>query len=137
MKKNAAAFLGAIAVSGLLLTGCAGGAQSKEDACKLIQSEVTESASQLQSGLSSLSSDPEAAVSQLDDFAGTFKAAADKVSNDEVKTAANDSVKALNDFIDVAKTAVDDPQNVDQTGLTDSLTTLQEKFTTLGDTCSL
>jgi hypothetical protein len=52
-------------------------------------------------------------------------------------TAANDSVKALNDFIDVAKTAVDDPQNVDQTGLTDSLTKLQDEFTTLGNTCSL
>lgn len=137
MKKNAAAFIGAIAVAGLLLTGCAGGAQSKADACKVIESEVTDSAAQLQAGLSSLSSDPEGAVTQLDDFAKTFEGAADKVSNKEVKTSADASVDALKAFIEQAKTAVDDPATADQTALTDSLTKLQDEFTTLGTTCSL
>lgn len=137
MKKNAAAFVGAIAVAGMLLTGCAGGAQSKADACKLIESEVTDSAAQLQSGLTSLSSDPEGAVSQLDDFADTFSGAADKVTNDEVKKSADSSVDALKAFIEQAKTAVDDPATADQTALTDSLTTLQDEFTKLGTTCSL
>ncbi|MGK9146284.1 hypothetical protein KXS11_01465 [Plantibacter flavus] len=136
MKKNAA-LIGAIAVVGLLLTGCSGGAQSKADACKVIESEVTDSAAALQSGLSSLSSDPEGAVTQLDDFAGTFSAAADKVTNEEVKTAADASVDALNAFIKQAKTAVGDPASADQTALTDSLTKLQTEFTTLGTTCSL
>jgi len=137
MKQNAAAFVGAIAVAGLLLTGCAGGAQSKADACKVIESEVTDSAAQLQAGLTSLSSDPKGAVAQLDDFADTFSAAADKVSNDEVKKSADASVDALKAFIDEAKTAVDDPEAADQTALTDSLTKLQDEFTTLGTTCSL
>lgn len=137
MKKNAAAFVGAIAVAGLLLTGCAGGAQSKADACKVIETEVTDSAAQLQAGLSSLSSDPEGAVTQLDDFAKTFEGAADKVSNKEVKTSADASVDALKAFIEQAKTAVDSPDTADQTALTDSLTKLQDEFTTLGTTCSL
>lgn len=137
MKKNAAAFVGAIAVAGLLLTGCAGGAQSKADACKVIETEVTDSAAQLQAGLSSLSSDPEGAVTQLDDFAKTFEGAADKVSNKEVKTSADASVDALKAFIEQAKTAVDNPETADQTALTDSLTKLQDEFTTLGSTCSL
>ena len=137
MKKNAAAFLGAIAVSGLLLTGCAGGAQSKADACKVIESEVTDSAAKLQSGLSSLSSDPEGAVTQLDDFADTFEAAAGKVTNKEVKDSADASVDALQAFIEQARTAVSDPATADQTALTDSLSKLQSEFTDLGTTCSL
>lgn len=137
MKKNASALVGAIAVAGLLLTGCAGGAQSKADACKVIESEVTDSAAQLQSGLSTLSSDPEGAVAQLDEFADTFDSAAGKVTNEDVKKSADASVAALKAFITEAKTAVDDPASADQTKLTDSLTKLQDEFTTLGTTCSL
>lgn len=127
--------IGALAITGLLLTGCAGG-QSKADACKVLESGLTDLQSELTSSLSDAATDPEGASEALQTVSDKFSENASKVSNDEVKGAADDADKALSTLVSEFKTYASDPTNADTTALTDASTSVQETFTELSTVCN-
>jgi hypothetical protein len=127
--------IGALAITGLLLTGCAGG-QSKADACKVLESGLSELQGDLTSSLSDASTDPEGASKALQTVSDKFSGNVAKVSNDEVKDVADDADEALSTLVSEFKTYAADPTSADTTALTDASTDVQDTFTELSTTCS-
>jgi gas vesicle protein len=127
--------IGAIAVTGLLLTGCAGG-QSKADACKILETGLTDVQEDLTSSLSNAATDPEGASKALETVSGQFSDNVAKISNKEVKDAADDADEALGTLVSEFKTYSADPTNADVSALTDASSEVQETFTDLSKVCS-
>ena len=127
--------IGALAITGLLLTGCAGG-QSKADACKVLESGLTDLQSELTSSLSDAATDPEGASEALQTVSDKFSDNVSKVSNDEVKDVADDADEALSTLVSEFKTYAADPTSADTTALTDASTDVQETFTELSTVCN-
>ena len=127
--------IGALAITGLLLTGCAGG-QSKADACKVLESGLTDLQSELTSSLSDAATDPEGASEALQTVSDKFSENVSKVSNDEVKDVADDADEALSTLVSEFKTYAADPTSADTTALTDASTDVQETFTELSTVCN-
>ena len=134
-RSKSASLIGALAVAGLLLTGCAGG-QSKADACKGLESGLTDVQNDLNSSLSSASTDPKGAVKSLQTIADTFSDNVSKVTNDEVAPAAKDADKALTGLVDEFKKYADDPTSGDSNAMTSAASDVQTTFTELGKVCS-
>jgi gas vesicle protein len=127
--------IGALAITGLLLTGCAGG-QSKADACKVLESGLTDLQGELTSSLSDAATDPEGASEALQTVSDKFSDNVSKVSNDDVKDVADDADEALSTLVSEFKTYAADPTTADTTALTDASTDVQETFTELSKVCS-
>jgi gas vesicle protein len=127
--------IGALAITGLLLTGCAGG-QSKADACKVLESGLTDLQSDLTSSLSDAATDPEGASEALQTVSDKFSDNVSKVSNDEVKDVADDADEALSTLVSEFKTYAADPTSADTTALTDASTDVQDTFTELSTVCN-
>jgi gas vesicle protein len=127
--------IGALAITGLLLTGCAGG-QSKADACRVLESGLTDLQSDLTSSLSDAATDPEGASEALQTVSDKFSDNVSKVSNDEVKDVADDADEALSTLVSEFKTYAADPTSADTTALTDASTDVQDTFTELSTVCN-
>lgn len=127
--------IGALAITGLLLTGCAGG-QSKADACKVLESGLTDLQSDLTSSLSDAATDPEGASEALQTVSDKFSENVAKVSNDDVKKVADDADKALSTLVSEFKVYAADPTTADTTALTDASTDVQDTFTELSTVCN-
>ncbi|KJC63654.1 hypothetical protein SAMN06295879_0399 [Agreia bicolorata] len=127
--------IGALAITGLLLTGCAGG-QSKADACKVLESGLTDLQSELTSSLSDAATDPEGASKALQTVSDKFSENVSKVSNDDVKKVADDADKALSTLVSEFKTYAADPASADTTALTGASSDVQNTFTELSKVCS-
>jgi hypothetical protein len=127
--------IGALAITGLLLTGCAGG-QSKADACKVLESGLTDLQSDLTNSLSEAATDPEGASEALQSVSDKFSDNASKVSNDEVKKVADDADKALGSLVSEFKTYSKDPASADTTALTDASSDVQDTFLALSKVCN-
>jgi hypothetical protein len=127
--------IGALAITGLLLTGCAGG-QSKADACKVLESGLTDLQGELTSSLSNAATDPEGASEALQTVSDKFSGNVEKVSNDDVKDVADDADEALSTLVSEFKTYAADPTSPDTTALTNASTDVQETFTELSKVCS-
>jgi hypothetical protein len=127
--------IGALAITGLLLTGCAGG-QSKADACKVLESGLTDLQGELTSSLSNAATDPEGASEALQTVSDKFSGNVEKVSNDDVKDVADDADEALSTLVSEFKTYAADPTSADTTALTNASTDVQETFTELSKVCS-
>jgi gas vesicle protein len=127
--------IGALAITGLLLTGCAGG-QSKADACKVLESDLTDLQSDLTNSLSEAATDPEGASEALQSVSDKFSDNASKVSNDEVKKVADDADKALGSLVSEFKTYSKDPASADTTALTDASSDVQDTFLALSKVCN-
>ena len=124
----------ALALAGLLLTGCSAGAQTKAQACKSIEGDITSATTDLQTAFSKIQTDPSAAEAGLKKFDSKMKSATAKVSNPTVKSAATATVKAL-DKMDVdLKAYIKDPSST--TALQASANKVQTTFSKLGTTCS-
>ncbi|MFZ4894737.1 hypothetical protein ACL9RL_09830 [Plantibacter sp. Mn2098] len=140
MKKNTAALLGGFAIVGLLLTGCTGGGaaggQSKADACKLINTELTDTTAKLSSAVSGIATDPAAATKSLQDFGTSFAATMDKITNDDIKKPALATKESLTKVVDLLVAAAADPTKADQGALGDSITAFQTDATDLQKTCN-
>jgi hypothetical protein len=127
--------IGALAITGLLLTGCAGG-QSKADACKVLESGLTDLQGELTSSLSNAATDPEGASEALQTVSDKFSGNVEKVANDDVKDVADDADEALSTLVSEFKTYAADPTSADTTALTNASTDVQETFTELSKVCS-
>ncbi|MGG7464511.1 MULTISPECIES: hypothetical protein [unclassified Plantibacter] len=136
MKKNTAALLGGFAIVGLLLTGCAGGGQSKADACKLISTELTDSAAQLSAAFSGIATDPDKATTDLKKIDTNFGETMDKVSNEDIKKPAQATKESLSKVISLLVAAAADPAKADQTALGDGITAFQTDATDLQTACN-
>ncbi|HEY4226172.1 MAG TPA: hypothetical protein VGM70_10190 [Pseudolysinimonas sp.] len=129
--------LGVLAVSGMLLTGCSAGTQSKADACKLIQSDASSAATTLEAAFTKIQDDPAAAEKALKNFDTKWTSAVAKVTNPTVRAAGDASVKSLNALDADLKKYVADPTDSD---VVDSLQSnadkVQTAFNKLGTVCS-
>jgi hypothetical protein len=127
--------IGALAITGLLLTGCAGG-QSQADACKVLESGLTDLQGELTSSLSNAQTDPEGASEALQTVSDKFSDNVAKVENDDVKDVADDADEALSTLVSEFDIYAADPTSVDTAALTDASADVQETFTELSKVCS-
>ena len=97
MKRRIAA---ALLVTLLPLGMAACGSQSKADACKEVQGAATKVVEDFSASSAALT-DPQALKDQMAKTADTFKEAAKKVSNKEVKDALDPYVESLNKLKDM------------------------------------
>ena len=129
--------LAALAVTGLLLTGCSAGAQSKGDACKLLETDVSGAASTLESAFTQISDDPSAAEKALKTFSTKMTGSVAKVTNPTVRAAGDAAVKALNALDADLKKYADDPTNTDVVdSMQSAANKVQTTFTKLGTICT-
>lgn len=134
----------AVAAAALALTmlaGCSGGgggggSQSKADACKQIESEVKGVSTQLQSQISKISSDPDAAAKALAKFDDKFSDGVDKVTEPTVKKQAGAAEKSFHTMSTQITAFAKDPESADVSKLQSNLTTLQKRMGTLSKTCN-
>lgn len=139
-----------IALLALLFTGCAGGtsdagdkktdtadkpaatAQSKEDACDIMLTSLTE----LQSLSSVDTSDPNAALAAFKEAQTKVDDAATQVTNEEVKPAADESAAALKGYVEFLDQVSTDPANADVSKMGDHVQALTDGMTELSTVCS-
>lgn len=126
---------GILAVSALLLTGCAGG-QSKAEACKQLNSELADASTELTSSISNMASDPDGTVAALETFQGKFEKTVDGLTNEEIKDLGEDLEESLGDYIEVTSDAVKDPENADSAALTDAIEDFQTQTTAFTKACN-
>ncbi|WP_022889226.1 hypothetical protein [Agromyces italicus] len=141
------------ALLALLLTGCAAGApaadagskgdaktdaaapaadQSKEEACELVKTTLTEL-----EGLSSVdTSDPAAALEAFKGAEQTVSETAAQISNTEVKAAAGSAATAMTEYVTYVDGMLADPANADVSAMGDHLTALTEGITELTTVCA-
>lgn len=128
--------LAGVAMTTLLLTGCAGG-QSKIDACKSIAQSVSTASSEVSSSMSNFQSDPDGAAKSMKNMAASFTTAAGKVTQSDIKPLADKAAAAMNDFSgDFAKLAAD-PKSPDTAAVEKSSQKMSDTFTALQKACTL
>ncbi|PRY65865.1 hypothetical protein B0I08_10913 [Glaciihabitans tibetensis] len=157
-RTNGLSLFAILGVAGLILTGCSssddtdtnagnGGAssspsaeaepaeeQSVEEACSVLIEGVTE----MQTALSentALQTDPAAAAAAYKEVVALFEANSAKVSNEEVKPAADKIGAVFATFGETMDAAATDPASVDPQAITDYTTDLQEATGELDDVC--
>ena len=129
--------LGILAVSGMLLTGCSIGGQSKADACKILESDVSGAASTLSSAFEKITDNPSAAEKALNTFDVKMTASVAKVNNPTVRAAGDAAVKSLNALDADLKKYAADPSNSDVVdSLQSDATKVQTTFNKLGTVCA-
>lgn len=131
----AAALVGA-AMTTVLLTGCSGG-QSKAQACSDMAKQVSSVSSDIQSNASSLASNPQKAADAISKLDSSFKAAADKVSQADVKTAAEKASSSLHDLSGKFSAYAKNPKDTRAvSGLSSSASGVQSSFGALQKVCT-
>jgi len=148
-RRTIATTLTGIAFASLLLAGCTTGgsgddagdsgaaasSQTTDEACEVLKGGVQDTLTDLQAGLNDLATDPGKAAEAVGTLAAAFEDTASDVTNDDVRTVADDATNALNDFSEQITAYAADPESVDQTAVTDSATAVQTAMTKLGATC--
>jgi len=128
----------ALAVAGLLLTGCSAGAgastQTVKQACKVLSTDLASSATDLSSAFSEIQSDPKGAEAALAKFDAALKKSTARVTNVKIKAAAAATSKAVDSMDSDLKDYVKDTSNT--TGLEASSSKVQSTFTKLGSLCT-
>ncbi|GAB3607677.1 hypothetical protein GCM10027413_30860 [Conyzicola nivalis] len=158
-RRTIASTLTGLAFAGLLLTGCAAGgsdaggsgsgsgiseggnsgsagsSQTTEEACTVLKAGVEDTLTDLQAGLSELSTDPGKAAEAVETLAAAFEDTASDVTNEDVRTVTDDATTALNNFSEQITAYAANPEAADQTAVTDSAGAVQTAMTKLGTTC--
>jgi hypothetical protein len=116
-------------------SGAAPSSQTTEEACTVLKDGVTDTMTDLQSGLAELQANPDKAAEAVGTLAAAFEDTAKDVKNKDVRTVADEATESLNDFSDQITAYAADPTSVDQTSVTDSATAVQSSMTKLGATC--
>ena len=123
-----------VAVTALLLTGCAGAPQSTKQACASLNKDLSLAAADLSSAFNNVQSDPKGAEKSLSKFDAALKAANSKVSNATIKTATSATITAV-DTMDVALNAyVKNPTSTSD--LEKTAIGVQTAFSKLGGLCA-
>ena len=124
------------AAAALLLTGCSG-AQSPEQACRVLQESVQESAAALEEGMAGFGSDPADALAGMHDANDSFAAAVDEISNEDVLAKAEPANDALDELAAATEALGEDPEDGDRvTAFTDATIAVQTTFEDIGTVCS-
>jgi peptidoglycan hydrolase CwlO-like protein len=110
--------------------------QSKAAACIALQKAISGSVDKLTSSLSTISTDPAGAVTELEAMSDSFDKALSKVSNKDVAEVGEKAESSLKDMITRVKAISADPQHADTTALMTSVTNVQKAFTEVGKVCS-
>jgi hypothetical protein len=144
-RTNGLSIFAMLGVAGLILTGCSssdggdgGGSasdQSVEEACNVLIEGVSEMQTALSESATELQSDPVAAAEAYDGVVALFQENASKVTNEEVKPAADKIGEVFETFGVTMDAAATDPESVDQQAITDYTTDLQEATTELDEVC--
>jgi hypothetical protein len=155
-RRTIASTLTGLAFAGLLLTGCTAGgsdagsanddksggnsgqaesSQTTEEACAVLKAGVEDTLTDLQAGLSDLSTDPGKAAEAVSTLAAAFEDTASDVTNEDVRAVADDATTALTDFGDQITVYAENPETADQAAVTDSAGAVQTAMTKLGTTC--
>jgi hypothetical protein len=137
--RRTTAFAG-LAFAALVLTGCSAGApaasaQTTEQACDILKTGVESTTSELQSGLSDLATDPQAAADAVTTLTEAFEKSSADVDNTEVKNLADDATTALTEFDEQIHDYADDPASVDSTAIQASAEKVQTAIAAIGETC--
>ena len=134
-RRPIAALVATAAVSLLLLTGCGAGGQSKAQACSDLTKSASDAASTLSSAYGKLQSDPQGAHDAVTEFNKKFSAAAGKVTNPDVKKAADKAATGVDTMAKAMQAYIDDPSS-DPKPLTDAASDVQKDFGDIGKVCS-
>ncbi len=121
----------------MILTGCtasAPAAQTSKQGCKVLEGDLTSSASALTTAFSSLQSDPKGAEQALAKFDTALTASTAKVTNAKVKAAATATVKAIGALDSGLKAYIKDSSNTK--ALTSAAQDVQTTFNKLGTICT-
>jgi outer membrane murein-binding lipoprotein Lpp len=135
LRRSAGSLAGIVAVSALLLTGCTA-SQSTTEACTQLNAELESAGEELQSSITSMSTDPQGAIDALETFQGSLSETVDGITNEEIKTLGEDTEAALGDYIDAITAATADPQNADSEALTSAIEGFQAQAQKFSETCS-
>jgi len=135
------AFAG-LAVAALALTGCAAGssaasAQTPEQACDVLASGVAQTTAKLQTSISGLATDPEAAADDVTALTADFENSASGVDNAELKRLANNTTTALADFDEKIHAYASEPAAAaNQEAMQTSAENVQTAIAAIGESCS-
>jgi hypothetical protein len=141
-----------LGVAGLILTGCSSAAepasagseaseapvvkeQSLEEACTTLDEGALELQASLQEDLAALQSDPAAAAAAFQEAVDLFNENADKITNEEVKPAADKVAASFSSFNEFIQGAAADPASVNPEDLTAKSTEMQTAATELAEVC--
>ena len=135
-RTKAAATLAALAIGGLLLSGCsAASGLSKAAGCAELQKAASTLSSSANDVMSSMSSDPQGAVDKLDKAADTFDAAVNKITDDGVKKSAQKMSSAYKTFTSDMKTVISDPANADTSVVTKDTSAISSAAAGMAKAC--
>lgn len=111
-----------------------GGSQSVVEGCTLLANSLKSSTESLKASFTAIATDPSKAIAGLNDFASAFDVGLKKVTNQEVKVAADKadaSLKAMNGIVtEDIKTPT-----TDTTKLQVAVTAFQTDFAAIGTVC--
>jgi hypothetical protein len=145
VRSTASVFAGA-AVTILLLAGCSGAnvpeipgvtaGQTTLEACTILKDGLTPLGTALSDAAGSLADDPETAAADMATAAAAYETEVAKITNEDVKPAADESADAVTAFSEAVSTVAADPEGADFAVVSDSATVVSEKVTALGEVCS-
>ncbi|MBP1302674.1 hypothetical protein [Curtobacterium sp. 1310] len=110
--------------------------QSKAEACNAFQSKVEDAAKGLQSQVTELQSDPQAAVAKLEEFDQSLSDGVDAVQNADVKPKAEAFRSAYTDMLTQIKAITADPQSADLSAFSDTTQKVQDAGTEFQQACT-
>jgi len=125
--------LGAVAVTALLLSGCAP-AQTTKQACTIVTKDLSDAATSLNAAFAKIADDPAGARDALVTFGTRMRTTDGKISAPDVKKPLEKAIDAVDD-LSTKMTAYVKDRNTDPAPLRSSATHLQDTFTALGERC--
>ncbi|WP_058743098.1 hypothetical protein [Curtobacterium citreum] len=110
--------------------------QSKAEACSAFQSKVEDAAKGLQSQVSALQSDPNAAVAKLKEFDQSLSDGVDAVQNTDVKPKAEAFRSAYDEMLTQIESIAKDPKTADLSAFTATTQKVQDAGTEFQKVCT-
>lgn len=110
--------------------------QSKAEACSAFQSKVEDAAKGLQSQVSALQSDPNAAVAKLKEFDQSLSDGVDAVQNADVKPKAEAFRSAYDEMLTQIESIAKDPKSADLSAFTATTQKVQDAGTEFQEACT-
>jgi hypothetical protein len=148
--KKGLSIFAVLGVAGLVLTGCSSSddsgsndsssapvaeEQSVEEACTVLIDGVAEMQEALTDNAAQLQTDPAAAAEAYQGVVELFQENSAKVTNEDVKPAADEVEAVFVKFGETINLAATDPASVDPQAITDYTTDLQAATTELDEVC--
>lgn len=110
-------------------------AQTTAESCQILQDAVSDSASELQSAYGQITTDPAAAAEKIQALADALDDGSTKVSDKDVKAAAEHARDSVTSMVDILKTGIADPTKMDTAALQTAVTAVQTDFGAIGELC--